>query len=114
MSTEQSATARVHQITASDLKARLASAEPLELVDVRTEQERAIAAIDTSALLDDVLHERLIALDRDTPLVFVCHHGMRSQAAAEYFLRLGFRNVSNVIGGIDAWSTEVDSSVPRY
>jgi monothiol glutaredoxin len=105
---------RVQQISASELKARLDQGTSIELVDVRTDMERALGAIEGSQLLDDALHDRLMALDRDTPLVFVCHHGMRSQAAADYFLRQGFRNVSNVIGGIDAWSIDVDPSVPRY
>jgi monothiol glutaredoxin len=47
-------------------------------------------------------------------LVFHCHHGGRSQRAAEHFAALGFTNVWNVAGGIDAWSQEVDPSVPRY
>jgi len=47
--------------------------------------------------------------------VFHCHHGIRSQSAAEYFLReKGFRNLYNLRGGIDAWSQLVDPSVPRY
>jgi monothiol glutaredoxin len=104
----------VQYMSATELKAHLDRGEAFELIDVRTEQERAIAAIEPSSLLDDGVHERLLGLDRDSPLVFLCHHGMRSQAAAEYFLRAGFRNVHNVIGGIDAWSTEVDASVPRY
>jgi len=53
-------------------------------------------------------------LPRDARLVFHCHHGGRSQAAAEHFAALGFENVHNLAGGIDAWSREVDPSVPRY
>jgi monothiol glutaredoxin len=47
-------------------------------------------------------------------LVLHCHHGGRSQAAAEHFRSRGFTNVHNLVGGIDAWSTDVDPSVPRY
>ena len=53
-------------------------------------------------------------LSKDTPLVFYCHHGPRSQQAADFFCSHGFRNVYNLDGGIDAWSAEVDPSVPRY
>jgi rhodanese-related sulfurtransferase len=53
-------------------------------------------------------------LDRNTTVVFQCHHGIRSQSAAEYCLREGFRNLYNLQGGIDAWSQLVDPSVPRY
>jgi monothiol glutaredoxin len=56
----------------------------------------------------------LEALDRDTLLVFHCHHGIRSQGAAEHFVAKGFTNVCNVAGGIDAWSLQVDANVPRY
>ena len=104
----------VKQISATELQAMLASGEPLELVDVRTEDERAIACIDGSRLLDRENGDYILTLDRDTTLVFQCHHGIRSQAAAEYCVERGFRNVYNVVGGIDAWSLAVDRSVPRY
>ena len=86
----------------------------IELVDVRTEEERAIAAIDGARLLDQEYHDELLLRDRETPLVFQCHHGIRSQHAAEYFRNEGFRNLYNLIGGIDAWSALVDPAVPRY
>ena len=87
----------------------------LVLVDVRTAYERELAAIDGSLLLDQKTHDYLLGLDRDTPIVFQCHHGIRSQAAAEYFHReQGFRNLYNLSGGIDAWSQLVDATVPRY
>jgi monothiol glutaredoxin len=86
-----------------------------ELVDVRTEDERAIAKIEGSRLLNEKGHDYLLNLDRNTMIVFHCHHGIRSQSAAEYFLReKGFRNLCNLQGGIDAWSQLVDPSVPRY
>jgi monothiol glutaredoxin len=58
--------------------------------------------------------ERIAELPRSTKLVFHCHHGGRSQAAAEHFTSIGFTNVFNVVGGIDAWSREIDPEVPRY
>lgn len=84
------------------------------LVDVRTSQEFAIARIDGGRLLDDELFEELKALPRDTMLVFQCHHGIRSHAAARHFASLGFTNTHNLTGGIDRWSIEVDPGVPRY
>jgi monothiol glutaredoxin len=90
------------------------SGTPIELVDVRTHEERAMAAIDASRLLDQSYHDELLLRDRDTPLVFQCHHGVRSQHAAEYFRAQGFRNLYNLRGGIDAWSVLVDPSIPRY
>lgn len=106
---------RVKQISAAELKAMMDRAVPFELVDVRTEEERAIAKIEGSRLLNEEGHAYLLTLDRNTTIVFHCHHGIRSQAAAEYFLReAGFRNLYNVRGGINAWSEIVDPSVPRY
>jgi rhodanese-related sulfurtransferase len=104
----------IRQLSAPDLKVLLESGTAIELVDVRTEEERAIAAIDGSRLLDQPYHDALLLRDRDTPIVFQCHHGVRSQQAAEYFRRQGFRNLYNLSGGIEAWSVLVDPSVPRY
>src|SRR5258707_10898094 len=105
--------ARIRQISAPELKAMIDSGVPFELVDVRTEEERAIAKIEGSRLLDKAYHEYLLTLDRSTPIVLQCHHGIRSQAAAEYCLGEGFRNLYNLRGGIEAWSQLVDPSVPR-
>jgi len=104
----------IRQLSAPDLQALLDSGTAIELVDVRTEEERAIALIGGSRLLDRAYHDALLLRDRDTPIVFQCHHGMRSQQAAEYFRREGFLNLYNLEGGIDAWSLLVDRSVPRY
>ncbi len=105
----------VKPISAVELQAMRDRGVPFELIDVRTEDERAIAKIEGSRLLDAESYDTLLALDRDTTIVFHCHHGMRSQAAAEYFLQKeGFRDVYNLIGGIEAWSALVDPSVPRY
>ena len=106
--------APIRQLSAPDLKALLESGTAIELVDVRTHEERAIAAIEGSRLLDQTYHDALLLRDRDTPIVFQCHHGIRSQHAAEYFRREGFRNLYNLRDGIDAWSLLVDPSLPRY
>jgi len=107
-------TPRIEQISALELKTMLDNRQPFEFVDVRTPEERAFASIEGSKLLDDALYDHLLTLDRDTPIVFQCHHGMRSQAAAEHFQRAGFTKLYNLVGGIEAWSTQVDPTVPRY
>lgn len=104
----------IHQLSAPELRTLIESGAPIEFVDVRTDEERAIAKIDGSRLLDQAYHDALLSLDRETQIVFQCHHGVRSQQAAEYFRREGFRNLHNLRGGIDAWSLLVDPSVPRY
>jgi monothiol glutaredoxin len=102
------------QISVLELEALMNDDAERELVDVRTGGEQAIATIDGFRLLDQAAHDRLAGLDIETPLVFLCHHGIRSQHAAEYFRQRGFRNLYNVQGGIDAWSQLVDATVPRY
>jgi monothiol glutaredoxin len=104
----------VRQLSAPELKALLDGDTSLELVDVRTEWERSLAKIDGSHLLDQAHHDTLLRLDRSTPIVFQCHHGIRSQQAAEYFRHEGFRELYNLQGGIDAWSQLIDPAVPRY
>ena len=90
-----------------------ARAGALVIVDVRPADERAQAsiAIDHRSFDDGV--EEIESLPKDTPLAFLCHRGGRSAQAAEHFRALGFKNVSNIAGGIDAWS-QVDPAVPRY
>lgn len=105
---------RVQSMSVRELKQALDAGEPIELLDVRTPEERAIAAIPGAKLLNETEAARIEALPRDTRLVLHCHHGGRSAQAAEQFVSLGFTNVSNVVGGIDAWSQEIDPEVPRY
>ncbi|WP_421569272.1 Grx4 family monothiol glutaredoxin [Stenotrophomonas sp. PD6] len=85
------------------------------VVDVRPADERAIAAINAPfETFDGDNRARLEALPKDTALAFLCHHGGRSAQAAEQFRALGFSKVYNITGGIDAWSNDVDNSVPKY
>jgi monothiol glutaredoxin len=105
---------QVHAMSVSDLEKRLTAGERFELLDVRTPEERAKACIPGTTLMTDDEAQRLSTMPKDTLLVFHCHHGGRSQAAAEHFASLGFTNLHNLVGGIDAWSREIDSSVPRY
>ena len=114
MSNQVSGPAPIRQLSAPELKAWIERGEVFEFVDVRTDQECALARIEGSRLLDQAYHDVLVGMDLNTTLVFQCHHGMRSQQAAAYFQRLGFRNLFNLRGGIDAWSQLVDGSVPRY
>jgi monothiol glutaredoxin len=106
--------ARVRPLSPAELKAMLERGEPVKLIDVRSEQEYGIARIPGGTLLDNEVEHQLEALDRGTTLVFFCHHGMRSAGAAERFAREGWKRVFNLEGGIDAWSREIDPTVPRY
>lgn len=103
----------VRQIPPKELQALLDAGKVSHLYDVRTPKERDTAKIG-GTLLDDDAMAAIDALPRDTPIAFYCHKGGRSRAAAEHFLKQGFKQVYNLVGGIDAWSTEVDPKVPRY
>lgn len=106
--------AKVRQLTPSALKGWMDRGEDFALIDVRTLGEWNTARISGARLLDADSLDAFEALPKDKRLVFQCHHGHRSQRAAEQFLNRGFREVFNLVGGIDAWSLEVDPSVPRY
>jgi len=106
--------AQVKQADVREIKRRLDEGKLREFFDVRTPEERAKASIPGTRLMTPEEAERISALPKDTPLAFHCHHGGRSQAAAEHFASLGYTDVSNVVGGIEAWSLEIDSEVPRY
>ncbi|MFT7581581.1 MAG: monothiol glutaredoxin, partial [Myxococcota bacterium] len=104
----------VQEVTAVALKVALDANAELNLYDVRTDEERAGGFIPGSVQMNPATQDIVLALDRDTPLYFTCHHGGRSMQAAQFFLGKGFKKVYNVQGGIDAWSQHVDPSVPRY
>ena len=91
------------------------------IIDVREENEIAIASFTFSVLhlpLSKASHwvENLEELlPKDQPIVIVCHAGVRSLNFGIWLLEQGIiKRVWNLVGGIDAWSTEVDPSVPRY
>lgn len=104
-----------HSIGVKELKARLDKGDKLVLLDVREPWEHALAKLDGSILIPlGTLPQSLAKLDKDTEIIAYCHHGMRSADATGFLVQQGFPNVKNLVGGIDAWSTQVDYSVPRY
>jgi monothiol glutaredoxin len=106
--------AQVQQMSVAELKAAMDADKELELFDVRTDEEREIAIILGAKHLTPELVPEVEGLDKSTLLVFHCHHGGRSQSAAEHFVQAGFRKVYNLSGGIDTWSLQIDSAVARY
>lgn len=102
-------------ISPKELKSSLDKGDKLVLVDVREEWEYSLAKLDGSILIPlGTLPQSLARLSRDSEIVAICHHGMRSADATNFLLQQGFQNVKNLVGGIDAWSTQVDGTVPRY
>jgi monothiol glutaredoxin len=104
----------VREIKPKELKALIDAGKIAAFYDVRTPKERTTASLPDTKLLDDTTLAEIDKLPRDTALAFHCHHGGRSRAAAEHVLKMGFKQVYNLAGGIDAWSKDVDPSVPRY
>ncbi len=103
----------VRQMSVEDLKTELES-NSIILIDVRGKEERALASLDAAKPMDGETMSLIESMPKDTALAFICHTGNRSQVAAEHFRKQGFTNVANVAGGIDAWSKQVDPSVPTY
>ena len=108
---------RVVQVSAADLHARLEGPGEMLLLDVRGPEEVAKASIEGARAVPLAdLEARLGEIEawRDRPVVVHCHHGGRSAQACAELTRLGFSQVENLDGGIEAWSLTVDDSVPRY
>jgi monothiol glutaredoxin len=106
--------ATVQEVSPKAIKDLIDSGKVKHFYDVRTEKERGIAKLAGAQFFDDAAAAQIEALPKDTPIAFHCHHGGRSRGAAEHFLKLGFKHVYNMAGGIEAWSRDVDPSVPRY
>jgi rhodanese-related sulfurtransferase len=92
---------------------------PCQFVDVREPQELAIVQLPRFINLPlqeyaDWSPEIYTRLDKDRETIVLCHHGMRSAQMCQWLIAQGFTHVSNVIGGIDAYSNRVDRSLPQY
>lgn len=101
-------------MTVLELKERLGSANKVSILDVRELEEIQIANIGGIHIPLGELAERFQELDPNEELVVLCHHGIRSAHAVGFLRNNGYEKVQNLSGGIDAWSTHIDPSVPRY
>lgn len=108
-------------LTATDLPAlaRAHNEPPLLLLDVREDWEVALAPLQvagaqTRHIPMGQVPDRLAELAPAQPIVAFCHHGVRSAQVVAFLVHQGLGPVYNLAGGIDAWSTQVDASVPRY
>ena len=109
--------AGVPEISVTEAAKLLQSAKPPRLIDVREPDEWDTARIAGAELLPLSQWPNLAlqkVTDKSQPLLIQCHHGGRSARAAAWLLSQGFSDVTNLAGGIDAWSGEVDATVPRY
>ena len=104
----------VHEIRAEELKQRLDKGDNLVLLDVRDEYEYEISNIGGRLIPLAELPKRLSELAGGLEIVTVCKMGPRGVKAAELLQQKGFKRVSNLQGGIHAWSDRVDRKVRKY
>ncbi len=107
--------ASVRQISPAEARHEL-DHDDVVLLDVREDFEFRHCRIDGAVHipLRQLLQGGESSLDPDKEIICYCHHGFRSRRAADHLLTRGFTKVSNLAGGIHAWSLEVDPEVPLY
>ncbi len=98
-----------------EVKVILENKNGMRLIDVREEWEHEIAKIEGSELMPlSNFMSRINELNKDDNLIIYCHRGVRSANVCNFLANQGFKNLINLKGGIEAWSNEVDQSVPKY
>jgi len=104
-------------LTAPDLATWLADAsrQPPVLLDVREVREYDICHLANATLIPmNTVPARIDELDPQAEIVCICHHGGRSMQVAAFLERNGFSKISNLTGGVHAWSQQVDPAMPTY
>ena len=105
----------IQQISVEDLKRMLDDANDFVLLDVREQSEWDVCHVEGAKLKPlSAFASWIEELDAQVHYVFMCHHGNRSMQAASVAQSYGFTRVGNLTGGIEDWSTRVDSCVPGY
>ena len=104
------------EITVEQAHTLLTAATPPLLLDVREPLEYQLAHIEQSTLMPmgEVPSRAHQELDDEANILVLCHHGARSLSVAAWLRQQGFAKAQSVAGGIDAWSRQIDSHVPRY
>ena len=106
---------KVTQITPTELLKRADSGELWQILDVREPWEIEIASVaGTINIPMSEVPARYDELSADLPVAVLCHSGARSGRVADWLSVNGIDNVANIVGGIDAWSAQIDSSIPCY
>lgn len=106
---------RAIQLTPTDLLERLDSGELWQILDVREPWEIEIASVVGTMNIPMVeVPDRYDELSAGGQIAVLCHSGVRSGRVADWLLDNGFENIANIVGGIDAWSIDVDGSIRRY
>jgi rhodanese-related sulfurtransferase len=99
----------------TDLKTYLDTGKQPLLLDVREPWEFEICQIEGSQLLPmRQIPAKVETLKPDQEIVVICHHGIRSRQVGYFLERVGFTQVINLTGGVEAWAREVDNQMPTY
>jgi len=105
----------MNDVTPEELKTRLGRPDPLVLLDVRQDWETRLCRLENALHIPiEEIELRSGELDPAAETIVYCHQGVRSAAVAEFLRGLGFANVRNLAGGLDAWARSIDSSMRRY
>ncbi len=107
------------EIPAEEVKLKLDGSGKFTLVDVREPSEYDICRIDGSVLIplgliEEMKPKNLNGLSQNDEIILHCKAGVRSLKAVKALKKMGFENVKSMAGGIEAWSDNIDPSVPKY
>ena len=106
------------ETTPREIRQRVDSGEKLRFIDVREPAEFQLARIEGAELIPmrtvPTALQKLEAWADDQPLIVYCHHGVRSLQVTNWLRGQGVEACQSMSGGIDRWSIEIDSAVPRY
>lgn len=103
------------QIDPEELQELLQQESPPAVVDIRTREEWDVGHLAQARLFSqELMQEMLGTWEKSSPIIFYDHQGQRSMDAAAFFAGHGFTGVKSLRGGIDAWSSGIDPSIPRY
>jgi rhodanese-related sulfurtransferase len=111
---EQAVKNGIPQMSVKELKQHIDAGDDILVLDVREPYEYQIANIGGTLIPMNEVPGRLDEIGREREIVVQCRSGARSQRVAEFLRQNGYEKVSNLAGGIKAWSEEIDASVPKY
>lgn len=105
----------IHELDVFELQEWMAKGKDFEIIDVREPWEVEICSLGGKNIPLGQIESFIFAIPSEKPVVFLCHHGVRSQMAFQKLNTIRpFAHFYNLIGGIDAWSVSIDIGVARY
>ena len=105
----------MQEISVTELKTKLDNNENIQLIDVRETWELEICQLENAKNIPlTEITGRIDEVERDVETLVLCHHGGPSQQVAMWLEQQGFGEMTNVIGGIDAWAVEIEPDMARY